>query len=227
MREMLTIWKCIEVALCKRRASASDVVSDPLADNSEPVYAKYASRPYAAADDAARSTDSSGPEDDADSFGWSDTESDGTDLMPNSELSDIDTYSEVDFSDAETSSTPYRARDPVRRLQQSHPITRLNPHAAPFVPEAAALQQLRNNQTEGVDNHTLGTLLQALSKLTPAEAGELRAFLDDHLASQEAACPSVIEFPAVPSADAPPPSSSQLCFQTDLSECLPVDCAEA
>jgi len=152
--------------------------SDPPADNSKLVSAKFASRPYAASDDAARSTDSSVG--DADSFDGFDTESDTESLMPNSDATAIDTDSEVDLSDEE------------QAVDEDVPCDGLG------------------------SNPDLGSLLQALSKLTPSEAGKMRMFLDDHLAYQE----DVGEFPAVSPAPhdgarpIPQPRS-----QTDLSEC--------
>lgn len=223
----------LNISLCKRRASSKDLPSDDPFEVSKPI--RYATRSYAAlaADDSSRSTDnSSGAEHDTDSFDGSDTESDSTDLMPNSEPSNIDSDSEVDFSEDETSS---------RRAQSR---SQLNPHAAAFVPASivpgavAQSQQVESARSpmimsdeastsmgaedaddrqpaEVVDSNTLGMLLQALSHVTPEEAGKLRAFLDDHLAAQEASCHS---------------SSSHMAgmpFQTDLSECSSVESAPA
>lgn len=215
-----------------------DLPSDDPFEVSKPI--RYATRPYAAlaADDSSRSTDnSSGAEHDTDSFDGSGTESDSTDLIPNSEPSNIDSDSEVDFSEDETSSRRAKSR------------SQLNPHAAAFVPGAvvqseqvvdgcapqmpyAQVESTRSPITmsndgsmsmgaedadsepaEVVDSNTLGMLLQALSNITPEEAGKLRAFLDDHLAAQEASCHS---------------SSSHMAgmpFQSDLSECSSVESA--
>jgi len=179
MKDMLA--RIINISWCARRAPQTHIESDFSWDVSKSIHDKFESRLYAAAiDDASKSTDSSGGDHD-DSFDGFDTESDAESLMPNSEPSD----SEVD-SDVEMSSRPDHLK--ARGC--------LNPHAAPFVPGAVAVQEqaahsvlaeeLHSNQAEVVDSATLGNLLQALSKLTPPEAAKLRAFLDDHLASQEA-----------------------------------------
>jgi len=230
----------INVSLCRRRVPTSDNSSDEV---SKPVYSKLTTRPYAAVA-LYESTDASGPDNESDSFYGSDAESDSTDLMPNSEPSIIDTDSEVDFSDEETSRSSRRAKIQGWQLAQSRLATSLNPHAAPFIPGAVALrdeavdegtpqgpyapveatrlplmtsdegsvvttEEWDSEPAEVVDPQTLGTLLEALSKLTPAEAGKLRAFLDDHLASQENASQS----------------GNGSGDHTDLSECSSAECA--
>jgi hypothetical protein len=198
----------INVLLCKRRAPTTDILdntSDDPADVFKPVYSKLSARHYTLVDDASRSTDSSGPEHDTDSFDGSDTESDSEDLMPNSEPSTVDPDSEVDLSDAEAWSTSYREETQSGEIEQCAISTSLNPHAAPFVPgiEFQVAEELRSAPAEVIDGQTLGTLLQALSKLTPAEAAQMRAFLDNHLSSQEAANQSGGSQPPAP------PSSPQ------------------
>lgn len=201
MQHILEMLQCISMSLCRRRASLCDIQSDPPANDSKPF--------YAAADDPAGSTDVSGPEYDDDSFDGSDTESDSTDIMPNSEPSNADTDSEVDFSDEETSRTYNRLKTRSCRHQQNCRITRLDRHAVRSIHGAAArpeqavhsdssCEKLGSNSTRPLDSHAFGTLLHSLSMLTPEDAGELRSWLDDHLASQEVACPSVGQIPAAP-----------------------------
>jgi len=197
----------INVLLCKRRAPTTDILdntSDNPADVFKPVYSKLSTRHYSIVDDSSRSTDSSGPEHDTDSFDGSDTESDNESLMPNSEPSAVDPDSEVDLSDAETWSRSYRQESQGGEVEECFTNTSLSPDAAPFVPgiEFQVAEELQSASTEVIDRQTLGTLLQALSKLTPAEAAEMRIFLDDHLASQAACHSGEPQPPALPSPSA-------------------------
>lgn len=120
----------LEASICRRRAPASSCVESEFDIDSEQT-----------SDDAGKSTDASGPEQDlADSFDGSDT--DHTDVMPNSEPT---TGSSDGGSDAESSSTDalndtwHRQRAPRTKLR-SVLATRLNPHAAAFVPSTPVLQ---------------------------------------------------------------------------------------
>lgn len=187
MSEML---QCISMFLCRRRASVIDVQPAPPVN----AYKQFC----LAADDSEGGTDLPGPDCDADSFDGSDMESDCSDLMLNSEPSSVDTDSEIDFSDEETSITHNRLKARGCQARKNCPSTQRDSHVVRSIDGAdswheqsvdprSALEGLGSNSIGTVDSQAFGTLLHSLSLLTPEDAGRLRSWMDEHLASKQEA----------------------------------------
>jgi len=167
---LVMLQSILEAAICRRRALAS--VCDECkiqVDISSQMCPEPLPDLHQSSDDTGRSTDASGEEQVADSFDGSDA--DDSDVMPNSEP----TTGSSDGSDAESSGTdtpgPTWHRNRARRtLPRSGSATRLNPHAAAFVPATAVLEPTQ--QQASPLRGSIRSVIEALEQWEASDAAE-------------------------------------------------------